>query len=149
MITRVALCAEALSWLDTPWRHRQCVKGVRGGTDCVRLLEGIAKAVGILDADWQPPLYTQQYHLHTGREMVQEVLVGLGAVAMPLCDRQPGDCLLFQFGRSCGHAALLMPHNRMLHALKAEKRVIQNTLTGDWVTRLRAAYAFPGVQPWA
>ena len=145
MPTHADICAEALTWLDTPWVHRQCVKGVRGGVDCVRLLEGIAKAVGLLPQSWQPPMYSQSFHLHSDREMVQEVLVALGAIATPLGNAQPGECLLFRFGRSCAHAALLMPGNHILHALKAEGRVVQNTLAGDWLTRLRYAYRFPGV----
>lgn len=143
MVTRQDIYTEALKWLHTPWHHRQCLNGV--GVDCVRLFEGVAKALGLLEPSWEPPMYSQSFHLHSDRELVQEVLLELGAMPELLDARQPGDLLLFKFGRSCAHVAMQLPQNEILHAVKASGRVVQNSLAGDWLTRLRCAYRFPGV----
>lgn len=42
----VALLAEAQSWVDTPFREGSCVKGARGGVDCIRLVEHLEHTSG-------------------------------------------------------------------------------------------------------
>lgn len=143
MPTRADICAEALTWLGTPWHHRQLMKGA--GVDCCRLIEGIGKSLGVMPHAWQPPMYSADAHLHSDRELVRETLEDWGAVCVPLAEKQPGDCLLFVFGRSCAHAGIYMPHNRVLHAVRVYKRVLMTTLSGDWLARLRYAYQFPGL----
>ena len=43
MLTRVAIVAEARSWIGTHYRHQQSLKGV--GCDCLGLLRGVWRAV--------------------------------------------------------------------------------------------------------
>jgi NlpC/P60 family putative phage cell wall peptidase len=145
MATRQDIITESLTWLNTPWHHRACVKGI--GVDCVHLLLGIAQALHLVEPAWQAPMYSQSFHFHVEHALVQATLEALGATPVPLSTRQPGDILLFHFGLSCAHAAILLPDNRMIHAVKDQGRVLIVSLAGHWLTRLRLAYTFPGVQP--
>lgn len=145
MVTRADICAEALTWLETPWHHRACVKHV--GTDCVRLHEGVCKALGLLVMEWEPPHYSATWHFHQNQDVLQQVLTEVGAVLTPLGTAQPGDLLGFVFGRVTSHLALLLPDNYIIHAARDQGKVVRHTLAAEWVKRLRVAYALPGVEP--
>lgn len=146
MAIRNDICAEALTWRGTPWRHRSCVKGPHGGVDCVRLAEGVSKALGLLDTGWEVPFYTAQWHLHQNEEMLRGILDTLGLSARLPRERQPGDLLGFQYGRVMSHLAILVSPSHVVHAVRDEGRVVHQSLAGDLFTRLRVCYAFPGVE---
>lgn len=62
---RLAVVAEARSWLGTPYHHRAAIRGV--GVDCaLLLLEAFASAQIIDRFDVDP--YTCDWHLHRGEE---------------------------------------------------------------------------------
>lgn len=144
MVTRADICAEALTWLETPWHHRACIKHV--GVDCVRLPEGIAKTLGLITPAWEPPHYSATWHWHQNHEMLQQVLTEVGAVLTPLGAAQPGDLLGFQFGRVVSHLAMLLPDATILHAVRNIGRVVQHGLSGEYQQRLRLVYRLPGVE---
>lgn len=144
MATRAQLLTEGLTWLGTPWKHRTCLKGK--GVDCVRLIEGIAKAVGIFDPAWKPPIYSPEWHLHKNEEMLQQVMQELGFVLLPLAARLPGDVLGLQFGRVVSHLGLAAPADEILHSTLDIGHVVLQRLGGDLERRLRVCYRFPGVE---
>jgi NlpC/P60 family putative phage cell wall peptidase len=145
MPTHADICREARTWLGTPWRHRQCLKG--HGVDCTCLLWGVARSLGLVDPAWRPPQYSPSFHLHSSRELVSEVLLQLGATPVPLAQHRCGTILLFQFGRSCAHAAIALPEHRIIHAVRHVGYVVETGLTGEWQDRVRRAYQFPGLEP--
>ena len=44
---RDAVVAEAKTWLGTPWRHMQRIKGV--GVDCANLPAAVYEACGVIE----------------------------------------------------------------------------------------------------
>ena len=138
---------EALTWVGTPWQHRQCLKGPAGGVDCVRLVEGIAKAVGLLPLAWEPPIYSPEFHLHNNEEVLLAVLAELGCVPLPSDTRQPGDLLVCQYGRVSSHLAVLVARDPdcLVHAAHNHRRVVHQGMSQALARRVRHVYRLPGV----
>lgn len=141
MVTRAEVIREAMSWLDTPWRHGQSTKGV--ATDCVGLPLGVTKVLGLVDPAWTPPLYSDQWHLHKRRDEEEQLLDMLRQFPLrevSLSMRQPGDLLVFRWSprRPCGHLGLLMPREQVLHARSGEdtNRVVLQPLHGRLLQRV-------------
>ena len=65
-MSRAAIVAEAMSWLGTPYAHRQRLKGV--GVDCAQLPLAVYRACGLLP-EVEPEAYAAQWHLHRGEEL--------------------------------------------------------------------------------
>ena len=55
MTKQEQLVVAARGWLGTPYQHHQSLKGV--GADCVGLLMGVGREIGVIPADYQPPIY--------------------------------------------------------------------------------------------
>lgn len=146
MTLREQIVAEALTWEGSPWHHRACVKGV--GVDCVRLLEAVAKAVGLLPEAWEVPEYSNEFHLHNTTEILLQVLADLGCLPVPLDARQPGDLVTMQYGRVSSHTAILVATDPdyILHAASDVGRVVHHRLDAKLLMRVRGVYAFPGVE---
>ena len=81
---RARVVAEALSWLGTPYAHRQRLKGV--GVDCAQLPLAVYAAAGVLGTDEVGP-YAAQWHLHRGEELYLRHLQALDDLAMDLKSR--------------------------------------------------------------
>lgn len=139
---RQAIITEALAWVGTPYHHRAMVKGV--GADCVGLPAGVALACGLLLPGWQLPYYSTQWHLHQNESLLKATLEELGAQQIPLVDAQPGDLLLFFYGRTVAHTAILVAEGYIVHAV-LDAQVHFHRLAGDLLARLRVAYLFPGL----
>lgn len=136
-----------MTWRGTGWHHRQCLKGV--GVDCVRLLEAVAKSCGLLSVDWHPPIYSPEFHLHNNEDILLQTLTALGCTPVPLDARQPGDILTLQYGRVASHTAILVATapDYIVHAARAEGRVVHHRLDAPLLARVRQCFAFPGVTP--
>lgn len=141
---RERICTESLRWRGAVWHHRALV--LYRYCDCVRLLEGVAKTLGLIDATWLPPIYSAEFHLHRSDAWLERVLLDLGCTPVLLEARQPGDILGMQFGRCVSHLGIAMPGNTLLHASRSDGAVVHHGLRGDWLDRLCCVYAFPGVQ---
>lgn len=139
---RQQLITEALSWVGTPYHHRAMVKGV--GADCVGLPAGVALACGLLPCGWQLPYYSTQWHLHQNESLLKSTLEALGAQHILLSAAQPGDLLLFFYGRTVAHTAILVSEGYVVHAV-LDEQVHFHRLAGDLASRLRLAYRFPGI----
>lgn len=50
--------AQARTWLGTPFHHNQCQKGV--GVDCVHLVIGVARELGLVAPDFDVPAYPRR-----------------------------------------------------------------------------------------
>ena len=82
---RAQICAEALTWLGTPFHHLACVKHV--GVDCAMLLYGVGRAVGLVSAMWSPPIYSPEWHLHRTEPLLEQTIVGFGCQPVSLAAR--------------------------------------------------------------
>jgi cell wall-associated NlpC family hydrolase len=144
MTIREAICAEALTWLGTPYHDLQALKGMGGGVDCARFPLAVAQAVGLLPASYVPPTYSPSWHLHQTDELYYRYLEAAGCLEVPWEARQPGDVLLFRFGHTASHAAILLDGGDMVHALNG-KGVVRHGLVGTWLALHDRVYGMPGV----
>ncbi len=113
---RGRVVAEALSWLGTPYAHRQRLKGV--GVDCAQLPFAIYAAAGVI-APAEPGPYASQWHLHRGEELYLQHLEALGAREIVRAEAQVGDFALWRYGRTFSHGAVLVgPGGRIVHACR-------------------------------
>ena len=132
---------EALSWENTPYHHKACVKGV--GVDCAMLVLGIAKNTNLVDKSKPAPEYSTQWHLHNREEKLLGVLADFGCEEINTKNMQPGDIVTFQFGRVTSHSGIVLENNQMIHAHQEVGKVVINDISGDWLKRLTHCYKFP------
>ncbi len=131
---RVAVVAEARTWLGTPYHHHGRVKGV--GTDCVMLLAEVYEAAGVL-SHVEIPFYAPDWNLHRASELYFDGLLDHAVeIEGP---PQPGDVALFKFGRCFAHGAIVTEWPHLIHAW-----IGLGVLTGDatQVTLVRRAVRF-------
>jgi NlpC/P60 family putative phage cell wall peptidase len=107
---RSAVVAEALSWLGTGYHHHARIKGV--GVDCAQIVCAVFEACGLVEPI-DPGYYATDWHLHRS----EEVYTGWCArYATPVECPQPGDVVLFRFGRCFSHAGIVVEADTVVHA---------------------------------
>lgn len=108
---RLAVIAEARTWIGTPFHQNAALKGI--GVDCGRFLTEVYGACGIAvprdlehwPKDWMMHADGEQY-LSIIRKFAREVE-----------SPQPGDVILFRFGRAYSHSAIIVEYPRvMIHS---------------------------------
>lgn len=117
---RAAVVTEAIAWLGTPYHHRARLKGV--GVDCAQLVLGVYAGVGLIEA-FDTGDYPPDWHLHRDGERYLTVVQSL-AVEIDPADIQPGDVLLFKFGRAFSHGAIVTAWPQVVHANRKDGAVI-------------------------
>lgn len=110
---RKAVVAEAMTWLRTPYAHRQRLKGV--GVDCAQFPLAVYAAAGVIAPTEVGP-YSPQWHLHRGEELYLQGVARLGRQIAPQA-AAPGDFAVWRFGRTFSHGAILLQGARVIHAL--------------------------------
>jgi cell wall-associated NlpC family hydrolase len=101
---RGRLVAETLSWIGTPYRTAQRVKGPLGGVDCLTFVVEVFERAGIIPR-YKVPFYPQDWHLHRDDE---RYLAGILEYAREIAGPpQPGDVVLFRFGRCFAHGGIV------------------------------------------
>jgi len=113
---RAAFINEALSWVGTPFGDCCDVKGPNGVVDCAMLLVRSAVDTGRL-APFDPRPYSPRHMLHRREQKFIGWLTQLGAHAVP--EPQVGDVVLWQFGRTFSHGAVLINSQEVVHAYGA------------------------------
>lgn len=146
MTLRETICAEALTWLGTPYHDLQALKGPGGGVDCARFPLAVAQAVGLIPASYVPPVYSPSWHLHQRDELYYRYLEAAGCQETTWEARQPGDVLLFRVGLTASHAAILLAGGEMIHALNG-RGVMRHDLVGSWLALHDRVYRMPGILP--
>jgi len=95
---------ELESWVDTPFRHHQGVKGT--GVDCIHLVARVLEHFGF--GPFRIPDYARDWHLHQEHELLRDgIFAQLDVDEIPL-DEEPknGDILLYKFGRAAAHSGI-------------------------------------------
>lgn len=115
---RLAILAEAGSWLRTPYHHEAMVKGA--GVDCAMLLVAVYHACGLIPAI-DPRPYPPDWMLHRSEE---RYLGWVRQYAHPVGSPLPGDIAVYQFGRVVAHAAIVVDWPRIIHAYRPAGMVI-------------------------
>jgi cell wall-associated NlpC family hydrolase len=110
---RGRLVAEAESWIGTPYRAAQRVKGRDGGVDCLTFVVEVFERAGVIP-HYVVPYYPQDWHLHRDDERyLAGVLDYAREIAGPPA---PGDLVLFRFGRCFAHGGIVSAWPMMIHA---------------------------------
>ena len=124
---RAAVVAEAIAWLGTPYHHRARLKSI--GVDCAQLPLAVYANVGLIDA-FDTGDYPPDWHLHRDGERYIAVIARL-AGEIELADVQPGDVLLFKFGRAFSHGAIVTAWPQIVHANRKEGAVVLGDVDRD------------------
>lgn len=119
---RAAVCAEARSWLGTPYHHMGRVKGRTGGVDCAQLVWAVFHACGLtpfLPLDHYPP----DWHLNRGLERYLGIVMER---AHEVTAPRPGDVVLYRLGRAFAHGAIIVDPGwpTIVHANFAARAVV-------------------------
>ena len=110
---RDRVVAEALSWVGTPYRPAPRVKGGAGGVDCLTFVVEVFERAGVIP-HYEVPFYPQDWHLHREDERyLAGVLDHARAIAGP---PDPGDVVLFRFGRCYAHGGIVTAWPMLIHA---------------------------------
>jgi cell wall-associated NlpC family hydrolase len=121
---REAVAAEALSWLRTPYQHRQRLKGV--ACDCAGLPLEVYASVGIIPVT-DVGNYSHQWHLHQSREIYLDWVRQFGREIDPNAARR-GDFIVFRFGRTYSHGAIVLDPPLLIHAYAKSGMVLTDSL---------------------
>lgn len=133
-IERAAVVQEALSWQRTPFHHEAKIKGMRGGVDCFWLAAKVFSNVGLIrlpDVEHYPFDWAQ----HRGEQLwLEGVLKYANEVPGPP-DRmpQPGDLVLWQFGRCFSHSAIVINWPMVIHASHPTGCTQENVEQTTWL----------------
>jgi NlpC/P60 family putative phage cell wall peptidase len=123
---RAAVCAEAREWIGTPYHPNARLKGV--GTDCAMLLAEVYERVGVIPRV-DPGVYSSDHAFHSSEE---QLAAWFDRYATETDTPQPGDAVIFRFGRCYSHAAIYTGAGSIVHAVKADRMVVAGMMTdGD------------------
>jgi cell wall-associated NlpC family hydrolase len=123
---RCRFITEALTWTGTPFRDCADVKGPNGAVDCAMMLTRSVVDTGLIEP-FDPRPYSPRWHVHRSEEkFVDWVTEKLHAREV----EQPrvGDVMIWRFGRTYSHGAVLVNSQEVLHAYHAAGMVILSRL---------------------
>lgn len=119
----------AKEWLRTPYHHLGKVKGC--GADCAMFPLAVYQECSVLPADFKPPEYSMQWHLHRSDELYLKAIepftrekvgtgfygssgrmVGFTTEVRPA----PADFVVFKFGRTFSHGAIVVDWPVIIHS---------------------------------
>lgn len=137
---RVAVVAEALSWVRTPYHHGARVKGA--GVDCGQLLIAVYEAMGVVPsvacAEYPP-----DWHLHRDDERYL-ALVRSYSRPIPFGPPGLGDIVLYRFGRCISHGAIVVEWPLIVHAdAKVGAVVVDDAIANQRYAPREAGYWSP------
>lgn len=116
---RSQVVATARSWLGTPFHHGARLKGT--GVDCGQFLIAVYSECGLVP-DISPRLafYAPDWFMHTDDDRLLE-WVAKFCYNAPRESAAPGDIVLFRYGRSASHGAIVLEwgeEGRVIHAFR-------------------------------
>lgn len=115
---RQKIIDEALTWQRTPWVHHACIKGV--GVDCGMFVIQTYANAGLITS-FDPGHYSADWMLHRSEEKyLGFVETYLDQVDTP----QPGDVVVWKFGRCFSHGAIVVDWPTIIHAYRPARGVI-------------------------
>lgn len=109
---RAAVVACAISWLGTPFHDLGRLKGV--GVDCAMFLAEVFCEAGIVDPVEIEP-YSPQWHMNRSEEKYISYIEKF-AIEIETDKPQPGDVLLYRFGRAFSHGAIVIEWPLLIHS---------------------------------
>jgi cell wall-associated NlpC family hydrolase len=140
---RAAFVSEALTWHLTPFGDCGDVKGPGGCVDCAMLLVRCAVDAGGLPP-FDPRPYAPRLMLHRSEEKFIGWLEQLGAARVD--SPRVGDVIVWQFGRTFSHGAILINSGEVIHAYAAAGKVRVTPVDTPLLTTIPAG-AFTAPRP--
>lgn len=112
----------ARSWVGTPFKHHQQLKGVENGCDCVGFLMGVGKELGFR---FEVENY---HHVPRGERLLRELEKYL--VPIEIQEATIGDILVFRgsFKNPDATHVAIKTDIGMIHACSREGRVVEHGL---------------------
>lgn len=118
---RAAVVAEAHTWIGTPYHVGAKLKRV--GVDCAQLLVAVYEQLSLVE-DVRLEPYNTQWFLHKTEELF---LAGIASYCYRaggfLTTVEPGDILLYRYGRAVSHGAIAVTPTSVVHAVRQLGRV--------------------------
>lgn len=139
------IAAAAKTWLGTPHINAARVKGK--GIDCAKLCMAAVEDAGLMPVGTiQAEGYSNEWHLHHSEEKMLEYFQ---QYCSPVDTLQPGDFLLYQFGRCISHAAVYIGNDTVCHSYVGHGVVLSSIndvmfLDAKGRSRLRGIYRYNG-----
>lgn len=131
---------EALTWLGTPYHHQGRVKGA--GTDCAMILCEVFHDVGLLPRI-EPEYYPPDWHLHRSEERYLNEVVKYLQPCNYLIG-QPGDIVLYRYGRCVSHAAIVVEWPTIIHAYLDVGVELADTMRPSLAQRIHSIWSVWG-----
>lgn len=119
---RALVVEEAITWLNTPYHPHARIK--HHGVDCAMLLAEVYHNAGVIQ-HVDPGYYSPQFGLHRSEEVFERFVLEHGEETD---DPQPGDCVLFKYGRCYSHGGIMVTPTKLIHATLATGMVIMSEL---------------------
>lgn len=140
MPTRAQVVECARSWIGTPWKHQQRLKGE--ACDCAGLVIGVGAEVFGIRAQIPP-------YGHTPHNGMLEKIVSEHMVRKHVSRMLPGDVLLLSWEREPHHMAIVSDIDGALgivHAWVDMRKIVEHVIDDQWRARIRAVFEFPGIE---
>jgi cell wall-associated NlpC family hydrolase len=118
--------AEALSWLSTPYHHQARIKGA--GVDCAQMPADVFEKAGLIPHI--EPEYSPQWMLHRDEEKYLE-WVRPFAREITRAELLPGDLVMWKFGRTYSHSAIVIEAPIVIHAMQRSNAVVLGDMDLD------------------
>ena len=109
---RDRVAAAALGWLRTPYHRNARVKG--HGVDCAMLPAAVYEEAGVIEHI--EPEYPSDWHLHRSEELYLGWIDRVGGVEIEIAQACKGDFLVWRFGRTFSHGAIVLDPPQIVHA---------------------------------
>lgn len=138
LVDRAAIVAAARRYLDVPWMHQG---RTQYGVDCAGLLMCVAYDLKMRDVRISD--YGRLPDAKRAQAIIDEHMD-----RVPFSDLCPGDVLSFVILNDVQHYGVLTEPGRFLHAYEPVGRVVEQSLAGQWMRRLRGCYRFREAAPW-
>jgi cell wall-associated NlpC family hydrolase len=127
----------AKEWLGTPYHHHARIK--HAGTDCAMFPLSVYQECGVLPLNYQPPEYSVQWHLHRSEELyLREIEKFVREIDSP---PQPADFIVFRFGRTYSHGAIVVEWPIVIHSYIPHGVLLSDALRdGELLSRPRKCF---------
>lgn len=140
-ITRTDVVQAARGWLGTPYHHQARLQGV--GVDCVGLVIGVARELGLVDPSFDVPAYPRS---PDGASLMALADLHMQRIDVPL---QSGQVIVVAFDANPQHLGIVGDYRHgghsIIHAAARPGRVIETRLMFSSAMRFVAAFDMPGV----
>lgn len=130
---------EARKWIGTPYEHAGRMLGV--GVDCVGVIVGVAKSLGIVEEGYRTPFYEPFNDGSLIGEIFPRYASEIAAEQI-----QPGDVVVMEFLKLPQHTAIVgdaeygLRSLSIIHAYYPMRQVIEQPLDEKWLRRIVQAW---------